>query len=88
MFAPINVLLFYAMIIICKAIIWLTSAETIVIFDNSNNWDLADFEINNGMIDDLKEYIGKQKVFDDIRLVVFNHVADGGVVPDERFIQY
>ncbi len=86
MSAPVNVLLFYDLLIIFKVIILLTSTEMNIIFDYSNNWHLADFEIDHGMIDDLKEYIGKQKVFDDIRLVVLNHVADGGVVPDERFV--
>ena len=51
-----------------------------------NNWHLAGFKINHGMIDDLKEYIGEQKVFDEITLMVLKHVADGGVVPDERFV--
>lgn len=85
MSAPINVLLFYDLIIIFKAIVWVTSAEMSMIFDY-NNWHLARFEIKKGIIDDLKEYIGKQKVFDDIRLVVIEGVAETGVVPDERFV--
>jgi sigma-B regulation protein RsbU (phosphoserine phosphatase) len=37
----------------------------------SQNWHLSAEQIKQAAIDDWREFIGEQKVFDDITLVVF-----------------
>ena len=36
----------------------------------SQNWDKRDEEIKQSVIDDVIRYIGKQKVYDDLTLIV------------------
>jgi CHASE2 domain-containing sensor protein/serine phosphatase RsbU (regulator of sigma subunit) len=45
----------------------------------SINWHLNAAQIKQAVIDDLRQFIGKQKVFDDITLVVFKRQGDDTV---------
>ncbi len=46
----------------------------------SENWHKSSEEIKQAVIDDLRQFIGKQKVFDDITLVVFKRKDEEKVI--------